>query len=265
MNTIVEKQYIIKPVIKQRFSGQSSWNRAKASFEGAQLGKSGYKTGLTEKEEREYEKLLGLVEGTLNKHSIYWATILNLSLPRDKAYYFNVGSPMDELKFKVLQQRDDVATSEIELAKKPQALFYIVDDEAKAKVNEVKMNKEFEAMEFLMESTADEKRSYAKLFGRKGVNDLSDKVVKTYLYEKIKESPDLFLTMTKNNPDLETKVLIAEMLEEGILTKKGSFYNYQGEVLGNSLDSVISFLKDAKNQSVVISSKDILKSKKKTK
>lgn len=269
---VKERQYILKPVVKNRFSGVSSYSKSSFSVEGAQLGKSGYKTGLTKDEEKEFEKALGLKEGALNKSftinsegrpDSYWGTVLNMSIPRDRPYFLNVNSPLDELKFKVLCQRDDIAMSEIELAKKPFALFYIVDEEAKAKQTEQKMNKEFEAMELLMESTAEEKKGFARLYGKNGVNELSEKVIKTYLYDKIKESPDMFLSMTKDNPDMETKILIAEMLENGILKKKGSFYNYQDEVIGNSLDAVISFLKDPKNQSVKITAKQIVKNVKK--
>ena len=261
---VVEKQYIIKPVVKNRFAGVSSHSKARVSIEGAQLGMSGYKTGLTVAEQAEFEEALGLPARTLNKNNKeFWSTVLEMSLPRDKQYFFNVGSPMDALKFKVLSQRDDIAVSEMELPSKPNALFYIVDEEAKAKINEKKMNVEFEALEFIMEATAEEKKGFAKLFGKKGVEELSEKVIKTFLYEKAKESPDLFLTMTKNNPDMKTKILIAEMLENGILTKKGSFYNYQGEVVGNSIDAVISFLKDPKNQSISITAKQIVKNVKK--
>ena len=40
------------------------------------------------------------------------------------------------------------------------------------------------------------------------------------------------------------------MLEAGTLKRKNSFYSFGEEVIGNSIESLISYFKDPKNQSI---------------
>lgn len=253
MENITEvKTIVIKPVVKAKFAGISAHSNTKTALEGAQLGKSGYKTGLSKEDEKYYEDALNKPKGFFSKdNKEFWATVLNLSLPNDKAYYFTVDSLMDEIKYKVLLQHSAVANNELELALNPQALFYIEDKEAKAKVEEVAIDFLMEAQEAFMDLTTDEKKGYLKLYGKKGVENLSDRIIKTELFKEVNKDAKKFLELTKN-PDIKLRIEIEEMLEAGTLVKKGAYYNFENEVIGNSVDAVISFFKDLKNQSLKI-------------
>ncbi len=259
------REIVIKPVVKPKFSGLSSYSRAHYVIEGAQLGKTGYKTGLTEEEQKHYEKVLRKPEGFLNSdNKDFWSTMLGLNLPLDKTFYFTVSSPMDELKLKIILQRTDIANNELELSKNPSALFYIEDKEAKAKVEELAIDSLMEANEAFNDLTIDEKKGYLKLYGKKGVDQLSDRIIKTELYKEVNKDPKKFMSLTKN-PDIALRIQIEEMLETGVLIKKGSFYNFEQEVIGNSIDAVVSFFKDVKNQSVKLAAIQVTKNNKKAK
>lgn len=263
MTEVAEKTIVIKPATKIKFSGVSSYTNTRTTIEGAQIGKGGaYNTGLTREEEIHYEKELGLAPGTLNKHNgAFWGHVLDLSLPMDKAYTMTISSPMDELKLKVLLASDRVANNELELQKNPKAEFFIEDKEAKAKIEELAIDLNFTAMEAFQSLILDEKIGYLKLYGKTGVNDMSEKFIKTELYKEIVKDPKKFLDFTKN-PDITLRIQIQDMLELGTLKRKGSYYNFEDEVIGPSIDSVVAFFKDIKNQSLKIAA---LSANKKTK
>jgi len=261
----MEKQLIIKPIVKPKFSGISKHAKTFTVINGAQLDRTGlYKTGLTSEEEEKYEKELNLAKGTLNKRSSFWAE-LDIRLFNDKITYFNIISPLDELKEKVIKNHSLIAPTELEIFKYPNAEFYIEDLEEKAKGEEISLNLEFEALQLLMETSIQEKRGILKVYsGAKGVDTFSETLVKTELMKKVKEDPKRFIEIM-NDPDLKTRILIQELIELGKLTKKGTFYSYDGEVVGNSMDSLISFFKDLKNQSIRLIAEQSIKNNKKAK
>jgi hypothetical protein len=258
------KEVIIKPVIKAKFSGISAHSKTGTSIDGAQLGKGGlYKNGLTLEEEKEYCEKLGLPTGTLSKsNASFWSTVLKLRLPNDKPYYLYLNTPLDEVKYKVLLARTDVAKNELELAKNPNAMFYIEDKESKAKIEEIAMNYLFEATEIFMNMTSEDRRGYIKLYNRRGAEDVSDTVIKSELFKNINKDPKKFIDYFKN-PDIEVRIRIEDMLENGLLKKKGNFYHYQEEVIGNSVDACVAFFKDVKNQSLKLASEQDLRMAKK--
>lgn len=259
------KQIVIRPVVKAKFSGISAHSNTKTAFEGAQIGKNGYKTGLTREDEKYYEKELNKPNGYFGKdNKEFWASVLNLSLPNDKSYFFTIDSLMDEIKYKVILQHSLIANNELELAKNPTALFFIEDKEAKAEVEEIAINYLMEAHDAFSELTIDKKKGYLKLYGKKGVEELSDRIIKTELFKKVNEDPKQFLLLIKN-PDIDLRIEIEDMLENGVLVKKNSYYNFNDEVIGNTIDSVISFFKDHRNQSIKIAAIQTTKQVKKGK
>jgi len=258
------EQIIIKPLSRPKFSGISSHSKTFTVITGAQLDQTGlYKTGLTKEDEAKYESDLNLPKGTLSKrNSDFWGT-LDIRLFNDKPTYFSIASPLDEIKYKVILQHSLIANNEMEILNNPMVGFYIEDLESKAKVEEIGLNLEFEAMQILMDSTIEDKRGLLKVYpNTKGVDTFSETMVKTELMKRVKENPKRFIELSQD-PDLKVRILIEDLLNSGKLIKKGSFYNYEGEVIGSSIESAISYFKDLKNQSVkLVAEQDIKNSKK---
>jgi hypothetical protein len=86
-------------------------------------------------------------------------------------------------------------------------------------------------------------------------------MVKTQLFKEVESDPKKFLSLCEN-PDIELMIDIQNMLETGVLTKKGQYYNFEKEVIGNSMDALIAFFKDYKNQSIKIAAKEATKKSK---
>lgn len=165
---------------------------------------------------------------------------------------------MDEIKLKALLENDKVAKNELELKLSPRAEFYVVDPESVAKVEEIEINFKMEAMDALRKLTIEDKKGYLKLYGKRGADDASDTFVSTSLFKEVDKDPKKFMDFF-SNPDIALRISIEEMIEAGVLKKNGNYYNYQNEVIGNSVDAVISFFKDLKNQSIKINAESVVK------
>lgn len=270
---INKRTIVIKPVPRIKFSGQTHYSNTGTVIEGAQIGKTGYKTGLTKEEEKKYEIELGLPTGTLSKtvhattpkeNDLFWSGLLNLRLNNDtkKPTYFHVETLLDEIKLKCLLENSRIAKNEFELKKMPLAEFYVEDAEAKAKVEEVVINHKMEAIDALRDLTPEEKRGFLKLYGKRNLENNSDSFVNTNLFKEVDADPVRFLNFF-NNPDIKLRISIEEMVEAGTLLKKGQYYFFENENIGNSVDAVVAFFKDLKNQSIKIAAQTATKNKKK--
>jgi len=135
----VEKREVtIQRLNKSQFGGLSIYPKSVTTLS-TEMGKDKlYKTGLTEAEERKYEKILGLPEGKLKRNSIFWAE-LSIRIG-DKSLKLDLDNPLDYLKYKVCLQSTKIANSIVEKSKWPEALFVIFDEEEEAKKENVKIS-----------------------------------------------------------------------------------------------------------------------------
>lgn len=259
------KQYVIRPINRNRFSGKSFYDKTYTVIMGAQLGATGvYKTGLTASEEAHYEQLMNLAKGTLNKrNSEFWGD-LEVRLKNDGITIMNVITPLDEIKHRVLLEHDLIANTEHDVPGNPGAKFYIYDPEAASKIEATKMEFEFAAMEAFHNATIEEKRNLLRVYGKFGVDNMSETMVKAELYKFVKNDFKEFIRLTKSK-ETTIKALLQNLIEKQIIKKKGNYY-YNGEdLLGSSTDEVVAYLSDIKNQTVKLALEGKLKPKKASK
>jgi hypothetical protein len=265
------KVYTIKPHPRVKFSGVSSLPKTRTVYTGAALDADGlYKTGLTQEEEALYEAELGLAKGTLGRtNGTFWGN-LELRLNNDKATKFPTSSIMDVIRFRALTERNNVAKNQLEARNNPNTEFVVEDLEAQAKALEIEANLELEAMEKFSETTTAEKKGIFKILNStkkmpmRGIENLSETIIKAELYKELKSDPKEFIRVVTDK-DLTTRILVADLLEKGMLTKKSNYYVYEGESLGSSIDGVIEFFKDPRKQSIKIAAGNDLKNKSKEK
>jgi hypothetical protein len=133
------KQYVIRPIIRNKFSGQSYYNKTLTVIMGAQLSQNGlYKTGLSLADQEHFEKELNLTKGTLSaRNGEFWGD-MEVRLRNDKLTIFNIVNAYDELKFRMLQQHDWIANTEHDVQGNSTARFYIYDPEAASKIEDAK-------------------------------------------------------------------------------------------------------------------------------
>ncbi len=251
MEQVIEgvKQLVIKPITKTKFSGISSYVKSKTVFTTQLDPNNGlYKNGLTAKQEKEYESLLNLPAGTLNKRSPFWGDI-EIIVNNDKSTFFTLMGPMDEIKESVIRAHDKIANSEFELSKKPGCLFFIDDPEEKAKLESSIIEYKLSAIETFQELAIEEKRSLLRVLGKSGIDNMSETMVKAELFKKVEENPKYFLENAKD-PNMKVRSLLSEAIEKKVLTKRSSTFFYAEDPIGNSTDEALDYLTDIKNQTI---------------
>ena len=240
----------LRPIAKQKFSGLSSFPNSVTTI-GCELGKTGYKTGLTPDEERKFELELGLVKGTLQRNSNWWGN-LSIRIFNDKDTNIDCEGAMGEIKKKILFESTKILNSPSEKNKWPKAEFMIIDPEAEAVYEEKQLDFEIEALELFSELSISEKRGVLKLYKHTaGVDTMSEKVIKTELAKELKKNPKEFVRIVSDK-NLKTKVLVADLVEYKIIHKTGNYYTNGDDPIGNSTEEVVAYLNDIKNQSIKI-------------
>ena len=260
------KEVIIKRVPRAGYFGLTAYPKSTTTL-GCELSKNGWKTGLTAEEEKYYEKELELKPGQLGKHSKWWDEVFNqeyvLRLNNTKETKLILEDIINQIRYKVLNASSKVANSEI-AKKEPFVDFYIVDEEAKARAESEVFDYEWEAMELLLKLSPDEKRSSLRLFGKKGVDGLSEVMLKSELTKEIKKDPKAFCDILKDK-QLKTKMLLEELVEYRLIAHVGNYYKHGEDTIGASQSEAIEWLEDLKNQSVLLSLGTRLKKAKKDK
>lgn len=248
------KTIVIRSLNKDKFNGIS--RHAKTTYTlTTELGPGGYRTGLTKEEEIRFEKELGLKEGTLNKKSIWWSEV-EIKIPA-KQLKLDLSDPINELKLKVMQASSKFANSQLELNKWPNAQYVIVDEQEEAELESIIIDKEITAYEKFMNTTVEDKRGILKLYGKRGVDNTTESLVKTTLHKELKADPDKFLKIIEDK-DLKTKMFIYDLIEYNILTKVKNYYKDGDEVIGGSMEEVIAYLNTPKNNTLKVSLQDKL-------
>lgn len=232
---------------------------------GAELSKKGHNTGLTSEEEEYFEEKLKLPKGTLNPHNNWWDNVFNIehkiNLFNTKTTTLTLDNPLSQLKYKVLLASSKIANSEIEKAN-PLADFFIEDIEAKAKKENETFDYKMNAYETLVRLTPEEKRASLRLFGRQGVDSLSESVIKSELAKEIDKDPKLFVDLLSDTK-LKSRLLVEELLDYKVITRKGNSFVNGDDIIASSTDECVDFFEDIKNQSTVLALTTRLKKAKK--
>lgn len=257
------KELVVKRIPKAGFFGIASYDKSTITI-GPELSMidGAVKVKLSKEDQSSYEQRLRLKEGELSPFSTWWGENIEIRLECTKPTKIILDdSAMSELKEKVLRSSSKVASSELERFKNPNAMFYIVDEEAKAKVETEKSDYEFEAYELLMKLSPEEKRASLRLFGKKGVDTLSENVIKNELLKQIKKDPKEFTSILKDKK-LKIRLLTEELLDYSIITKNGHYYRNGDDTIASSTDELVDYFEDIKNQSVRLAMESRLKRKK---
>lgn len=242
----------IKRIPKAGYFGINSYPKSVTTLSCQLDSKTGaYKTGLTLEEEKYFEKELNLNAGELSKHSKWWGNVFNVEFPirllNTKTTELSLDNTINKLKYKVIQAHSKIANSEIE--RTPSAIFFIDNQEAKAKAELEVFNYEFEGMKMLMALTPEEKKTALRLLGKSGVDTLSETISNAQLMQEIRKDPKKFVdTLTDRN--VKTKGLIKELVERNILKKKGNYFIHNDDTIAHSTDECVAYLNDPNHQDI---------------
>ena len=247
---------IVKSVEKHRWSGYHRFPKCKDTVI-AQYGRAGYATGLSSEEEAKLEKLLHLESGTLNRFSDYWQNYTVILTDKDKT--LKLERPKDFLDYKILSSSEKVANSVNNLADWPKATYVLYDAEEDAKKDNLKVKEKRNAYKIFNGMTISEMRDVLKVMGKKADN-ASETLIENTLNDIVESSPSEFIE-TVNVSDFKTRVFINDLVAINALRIRGGHYMLGDTALGHDLETTILFLKEPKNQDIVLSLKAKLQGK----
>lgn len=213
-------------------------------------------TGLTEEDARRLEKALGKQEGELSPNSDFWTTFAVRIGAKD--LILNTDRPMDELQYLFLKNHKKVAVGINNID--PSKNYVMINSDAEAeqqnKANKIKR----EAYRELDKMSIEDMRKCLRLYGMKS-DTMSNELVEAKLTEQIEKSPEKFMLKWADNPNKEINYVIEEAVAKNIIRRNRSQYFFGTDMIGNGIDDVIAYLKDKKNQEILLSIKQEIKSK----
>ena len=161
------------------------------------------------------------------------------------------GSPisiMDYLKYKFALKHPHVALTKEEMDKDFAKRFYIQDltREDKVKNTQIQFKKDADKEFIKLSSNPKNMKRVLRLLSNTNPDRLTDEQVENALYEIKNSKTKKFLKIAKDK-NLELKAEIEEMVTASVLRKIGNQIIFIDEVLGDTLDDAVVFLKDKKN------------------
>ena len=235
---------ILRPIGWNKWSGIVKY---KNCFEdiGSYYTRSGLLyTGLSEEDEKRLGAKLGL---DLGRNSIYWQNFFIRTGATD--IILDTDNDMDELKYLFLKSHKRVKNSLME--NKAGANFVLINRDEEAKRDNLYAKVERDAITAFGKLTPSEMRKCLRIFGH-NADTMSNEVAEAKLYQIIKANPQSFLDRWVNNTDREQQVLIETAISKNIIRRDKHMYKYGSDVIGNSLEETIGFLKDPRNQDIKI-------------
>lgn len=213
-------------------------------------------TGLSEEDARRLEKELGYEEGKLNPSSEFWTTFAVQLGKRD--LILDTNKPYDELKYLFLKNHKRVADGMN--AMNPSKDYLLINKDSEAEETNKRNKVKRDAYRELDKMSIEDMRKCLRLYGMKS-DSMSNELVEAKLSEQIESAPDKFISKWVNNPNKEMNWMIEEALSKNILRRNRAQYYFGTDLIGNGVEDVIAYLKDKKNQDILISIKNELKSK----
>jgi len=216
-----------------------------------------YATGLSEKEAKEYGKLLGLdLSDTFNPNEPhpYWSTKpAQLKFP-NKTLVFDITKPVDFIKVKNYKASPFVANSEKEFqeGKWPLATHILYDESEHVEMEAHKISKKKEAYLLVDKLSKEQKVAIIQIILDTSVRKQSNEFIEVKLAEIIEgDYLNDFLKYAKADKSyLSIKGMVIEALYKNVLTKEGAGIHYMGDILGHNVDDVVEYFTNPQNQEI---------------
>ena len=198
-------------------------------------------TGLTEEDAERLGKKLG---HNLAPSSEFWVNWSGIRVG-GKDLYLNTDDPMDELRYLFLKNHKEVASSIFE--HKASARYVLINKEEEAKKANVYNKAKRRAGREFDKLSPEDMRKCLRLYGNNATT-MGNEQVENVLYDLVDGNPQKFLDMWVDNKNREIEYIIESAVSKNVLRKTKNVYRYGSDVIGHSLQDVVDYLSDPKNQ-----------------
>ena len=158
----------------------------------------------------------------------------------------------DFIKYRFALKHPHVALTKDEMDRDFGKRFYIQDlsRDDKAKNNKIQVKKDADKEFIKVSSDKKNMKRILRLLAETNPERLTDEQVENQLYELKDKSPVKFLKIATDK-NLELKAEVEEMVTAGVLRKIGNQVIFIDEIIGDTLDNAVVYLKDKKNSSTL--------------
>lgn len=227
-----------------------------------------YRTGLTEEEEIEYSKKLGVNlsnrPGNNPDKIDYWQEKAAwISLPY-RTTIFDTSKPEDYVKVKVLKDSKFVANSqkEEEQGLFPEATHIIYDEEEQIDNRATKVEEKQKAFANLSKMSLEDKQNVLHILSGKSTKGKSSNFVNVKLEEEIEASASKFnSTFDLGRESVSIRAKVLELLANNILTKDAGGIFYLGELVAINYEDAVAWFANPNNQTLKVKILETLETK----
>ena len=193
--------------------------------------------------------------GDWPKHSkIFWADMTipvgftGVELEIDKEEDGTPISIMDYIKYRFALSHPFVAMSKTEMDTDGTKRFYIQDLARvdKEKNNEIQVKKDADKVFIKIASDKKDMARVLRLISDTNPDKMNSEQIENTLYELKNSNPKKFIKIATDK-NLESKSEVEEMVSVGVLRRIGNQIIFIDEVLGDTIEDTVVYLKDKKN------------------
>ena len=157
-------------------------------------------------------------------------------------------SIMDYIKYSFAIKHPHVALTKEEMDSDFNKRFYIQDTtrDDKVKNNQIKLKKDADKEFIKVSSNNENMKRILRLMSNTNPDRMSIEQVENALYELKNSQPKKFLRVATDK-NLELKAEVEHMISAGVLRKIGNQVIFIDEVIGDTMEDAVVYLKDKKN------------------
>ena len=158
----------------------------------------------------------------------------------------------DFIKYRFALKHPHVALTKDEMDKDFGKRFYIQDltRDDKVKNNKIQLRKDADKMFIKSSENVKNMKRILRLIASVNPDRLTDDQIENQLYEIKDKDPARFLKIAADK-NLEIKAEIEEMVTAGVMRKIGNQIIFIDDIIGDTLDNAVVYLRDKKNSSTL--------------
>lgn len=231
---------VLRPINRNLWAGVTQYKNCHTTIAPYLTRTGRLYTGLSKEDETRLGEKLRM---DLSNTSPFWVTF-NIKIGT-KDLVLDLEDSYDELRYIFLKGHKRVANGLGD--RKATANYVIINEEAEAKEMNIRSKIKRQALREFDKMSVNDMRKCLRIMGNRA-EGMSNEVVEQKLGELVETNPADFIDKWVNNTRKETEFLVQEAVAKNVLRKNKNIYKYGTDIIGHSLDEVVSYIEKPENQ-----------------